>query len=449
LSLALRLPDQPEQSLPPRTSIVQAYELAQQELLILGEPGAGKSTLLVELARFLVAEAERDATQPLPILLPLASWAVNRHSLGEWLGEEIARLYHVSRRLSQQCIEAGVLPLLDGLDEMERGARTACIAAINTYHREQLRPLVVCSRATEYDAAARHERLALHTAIIVQPLESKQVDAYLVKLGKPLAGLRAAWKTDTLLQELATTPLMLQVLTLTYHDTSVRAVSQREPQLRKQIWTDYVQRMVRHKGDIKRYPLSVTTGWLRWLASEMRQRNQAIFSLETFQLDWLPQRQRNQYQWSVGLLSGLFHGLYYGLFIGLGVGLALGLLFGLLGGLNVGLRGLLIGLGVGLLNGLIIGLGSGMLSGQFPGQPNELVLRQRTGVVKLDVGLFDAAVQPYLVRFWLARSGVFPWRAVPFLEDATARILLRRVGGGYQFTHRLLLDYFADLDAQA
>ncbi len=50
---------------------------------------------------------------------------------------------------------------------------------------------------------------------------------------------------------------------------------------------------------------------------------------------------------------------------------------------------------------------------------------------------------------WLACSHLFPWKAVPFLEDATTRILLRRVGGGYSFTHRLLLDYFADLDTTA
>src|SRR6266446_1844028 len=33
------------------------------------------------------------------------------------------------------------------------------------------------------------------------------------------------------------------------------------------------------------------------------------------------------------------------------------------------------------------------------------------------------------------RTHLFPWKAVPFLEDATARVLLRRVGGGYSFAH--------------
>jgi hypothetical protein len=52
----------------------------------------------------------------------------------------------------------------------------------------------------------------------------------------------------------------------------------------------------------------------------------------------------------------------------------------------------------------------------------------------------------YVIRWLLARSQTFPWRAQTFLDDATARILLQRVGGGYRFMHRRLLDYFADLD---
>jgi hypothetical protein len=63
----------------------------------------------------------------------------------------------------------------------------------------------------------------------------------------------------------------------------------------------------------------------------------------------------------------------------------------------------------------------------------------------LPFGLY-AALQHYILRLWLWCTHTFPFKAVPFLEDATARILLRRVGGGYSFTHRLLLDHFADLD---
>lgn len=39
-------------------------------------------------------------------------------------------------------------------------------------------------------------------------------------------------------------------------------------------------------------------------------------------------------------------------------------------------------------------------------------------------------------------------RYVDFLDYAAERILLRKVGGGYMFIHRLLLKYFAELDTK-
>lgn len=106
-----------------------------------------------------------------------------------------------------------------------------------------------------------------------------------------------------------------------------------------------------------------------------------------------------------------------------------GLLFGLL----FGLVGLLAGLVTAQLFGLLFGLVGGLLFGLYFGLYTVL----------------GAALEHYTLRFWLWRTHVFPWKAVPFLDDATARILLRRVGGGYNFAHRLLLDYFADAYAEA
>ena len=544
-------PDQPEQLLPAHTSIVDAYNQAQEELLILGEPGAGKSTLLLELADHLVEQAEHNTTRPLPILVPLSTWAASRGSLQDWLGEQIALLYDVPRSLSRQWIQAElVLPLLDGLDEMEVSARAACIAAINIYHRDHLLPLVVCSRTNEYDTAAVHERLALHTAVVVQPLSREQVDLHLASMGKPLAALRTALKKNPLVQELATTPLLLQVLMLTYHGRLVRDLPQREAQLRQQIWVDFVQHMVMHKGNIERYSFSQSVAWLSWLARRMQQHDQTIFYPEQLQPDWLPARQRAFYRWSAGLFvglliwlsgmllfwltkallaeppvlqllelvlpvvaglavgtaigqdtkiepaealtwswkemgsglvvgpgSGLVIGLIYGLLIGLIYGLLTGLVAGLLTGLvvvlsvalsigvfsgfsgkqltersmlspNEGIHrslkfGLFLGLGFGLLIGLILGLVTGGVAGLFVGLGIGLLIILTIG---FSSGL-GAAVQHYTLRFWLWRTHLFPWQAVPFLEDATTRMLLRRVGGSYSFTHRLLMDYFADLNA--
>lgn len=531
VGIALRLPDQREQPLPLHTSIVQAYELAQQELLILGEPGAGKSTLLVELAQHLVEQAEQDTDLPLPMVMPISSWATKRGPLQDWLVEQVALLYDISRRLSRQWIETEqVLPLLDGLDEVEEAARVACIAAINTYHRGSLRPLVVCSRTGEYEGASADERLALHAAVVVQPLSHEQVDTHLEQVGKPLKGLRAALRKNTMLRELTMTPLMLQVLMLTYHGTSVRELSCKEAELSEQVWEDYVQRMIDRKGNAQRYPLEYTRSCLHWLAQQMRVHNQSIFYLEQLQPDWLPVRQGNFYRWTLSVFGGLL-GLLFGTLVNLIIG---GLLNGLVGGLvwmlpfmwffgrsmkiepveaiawsqNGARLGLVFGLVFGLIFKLVLGFVFkalnqvtfllttpafalfGILSWGLSGKqlsartyltPNEGIRRSaKNGLLRglppglimgifcwmtigaingLTLGLFGAlllglqggllvVVRHFVLRIWLWRAGVFPWNAPQFLDDARDRILLQRIGGGYSFTHRLLLDYFADLDAQ-
>jgi hypothetical protein len=57
-----------------------------------------------------------------------------------------------------------------------------------------------------------------------------------------------------------------------------------------------------------------------------------------------------------------------------------------------------------------------------------------------------ACLQHIVVRLILTRSGVIPLDYVHFLDYCADRILLRKVGGGYIFVHRLLMDYFAELD---
>jgi hypothetical protein len=57
-----------------------------------------------------------------------------------------------------------------------------------------------------------------------------------------------------------------------------------------------------------------------------------------------------------------------------------------------------------------------------------------------------AVLRHFTIRQLLWRSHTFPWQAPQFLDDASARFLLRRVGGGYSFVHRLLLDHFANMD---
>ena len=55
----------------------------------------------------------------------------------------------------------------------------------------------------------------------------------------------------------------------------------------------------------------------------------------------------------------------------------------------------------------------------------------------------QACLKHFALRLSLVRNGSIPWNYVKFLDDAAERILLRKVGGGYIFIHRMLLEYFA------
>jgi hypothetical protein len=56
-----------------------------------------------------------------------------------------------------------------------------------------------------------------------------------------------------------------------------------------------------------------------------------------------------------------------------------------------------------------------------------------------------ACLSHLALRLVLWRIGALPLATVHFLDYATERVFVRKVGGGYTFVHRLLQDYFAAL----
>ena len=80
----------------------------------------------MELARDLLDRAAVDATQPIPVVFPLSTWAESRRPLAEWLVEELYQRYDIPRKIGQPWVEADqILPLLDGLDEEDRQVRNS------------------------------------------------------------------------------------------------------------------------------------------------------------------------------------------------------------------------------------------------------------------------------------------------------------------------------------
>ena len=95
-------------------------------------------------------------------------------------------------------------------------------------------------------------------------------------------------------------------------------------------------------------------------------------------------------------------------------GLGAGFIFGMLYGLNAGLA-------TALMFGLSGGLGGGLVSSS------------------------EIVVKHYLLRLALWLKGDIPRDYARFLDYAAALIFLRKVGGGYIFVHRLVLEHFAGL----
>ena len=125
----LPVPQRQAERLPAGTSLLQAFDRAGgldgDGLLVLGEPGAGKTTLLFELARRLTERAHTDPRHPLPVYLPLSSWATRRPPLDQWLVEQLNELYQIPRPLARRWTTGTqLLFVLDGLDEIPDRTRS-------------------------------------------------------------------------------------------------------------------------------------------------------------------------------------------------------------------------------------------------------------------------------------------------------------------------------------
>ena len=55
-------------------------------------------------------------------------------------------------------------------------------------------------------------------------------------------------------------------------------------------------------------------------------------------------------------------------------------------------------------------------------------------------------IKHYALRLTLWLNGYTPFKFVNFLDHCARLILLKKVGGGYIFIHRMLLEYFAELE---
>jgi len=342
--MVLQRSDQPGRVLPEGTRMVEVFDELGGSFLILGEPGSGKTTALLELARDLIARANQNDTHPIPVVFGLSSWGESRKNIEDWLVDELNTKYDVPNYVGKGWVKGDeVLLLLDGLDEVREEYRDECVDAINQFCRKHMMNMVVCSRTDDYKALTN--RLMLPGAIVQRPLTSKQIDRYLANLGSKLGGVRKAIKTDSILQQLARSPLVLSIIALAYWGMSIddfRPGTLEER--RNHLFMTYVDRMFEHRKIIGKYKSDQIIRRLIWLGKLMKKNAQTAFHIEQLQPS--------------ALSSGIARAIYIG-----GVKLAVWLLVGLSVGFPCGLglclvtKSLVYGMIAGVLYGLTSSLG--------------------------------------------------------------------------------------------
>jgi hypothetical protein len=205
---------------------------------------------------------------------------------------ELSEKYRVPVKIARSWLQSDYLvPLLDGLDEIETVMQPDCVTAINGFIEEFSPPgLVVCCRVDEYRWLP--ERLKLNGAICLEPLSEDEVDKYLANGGSKLVALQDAVNTDSVLQELAQTPLMLSIMTLAFRGAGTEQLTAPKGETlegrRMQIFRLYVEQMFQSKGSGSLlFSKEKTIDRLSWLAGKMRDHSQSVFLVEGIQPSWL------------------------------------------------------------------------------------------------------------------------------------------------------------------
>ncbi|MFE0693699.1 NACHT domain-containing protein [Streptomyces sp. NPDC059173] len=157
-----------------------------RRLVITGQPGAGKSVL----ARAFVAElnGSRAEGEPVPVLLPLGDWG-RQELFRDWVVRHLVRDYGSTSAHAAQLMDSGlVLPVLDGLDELDEpgvpipeSRAQQVLDALTGYQRGlEPAPVVLTCRTDLYEVLEASGRPMLDAARVeIDPVEAQEAVRFL------------------------------------------------------------------------------------------------------------------------------------------------------------------------------------------------------------------------------------------------------------------------------
>jgi hypothetical protein len=180
--------------------------MGHRRLVVLGDAGTGKTTLAVQMVRRLLKIRREHPDEPIPVLLPMASWDMDTFPvLQDWITARLAQDYpdllaaSLGPDMPKGLVDDGhILPVLDGLDELPEPAQSKVISTLNRDVRYS-DPLIVTSRTNEFEEAVKAAADdVLAYALVIEPERIKPAVAADF-LGGSLRGPegspnRAAWE---------------------------------------------------------------------------------------------------------------------------------------------------------------------------------------------------------------------------------------------------------------
>ena len=167
--------------------------LPSKRLVVLGQPGAGKTVLAIELVLQLLRQADESPAADVlagrvPVRFSAASWLPGQ-DLRQWLTQRLVLDYGLAQDIAQDLVDGRrVLPVLDGLDEMDpdpvEGPPSRALALLNELNSYSelggRAPVVVTCRAGRYEQITNAGQiLADASTVVIRDLDAAQLRYYM------------------------------------------------------------------------------------------------------------------------------------------------------------------------------------------------------------------------------------------------------------------------------
>lgn len=171
-----------------RESLTAAISsLRVRRLVITGGAGTGKTTFAVQILLHILVN--RSPEDRVPVLLPAPRWDITRHrNFRDWLKDRLAEEYQLDgiaglglNAVDRPIDRGGVLPIVDGLDELPTEMLVQYVSAINASLTDDDEFIITC-RTAEYARIVKRIGRGLHSTVVVEPdeISPRQAADYLL-----------------------------------------------------------------------------------------------------------------------------------------------------------------------------------------------------------------------------------------------------------------------------